>query len=99
MEFVTQRAVGLRIEGQYRFVQLGDGREVASQVVLLAHGVQYRRLEIPGASRLTGGAFITERRWRGSPPAGDEEVYVVGGATPPARQRCILPATPRRSSC
>src|ERR1035441_5186817 len=37
-EFVTQRATGLRIDGQYRFVQLADGREVSAHVVLLAVG-------------------------------------------------------------
>jgi thioredoxin reductase (NADPH) len=79
-EFVSQRAVGLRIEGQYRFVVLGDGREVSSHVVLLAPGVQYRKLDIPGAGRLTGlgiyyGAALVE-----AVACKDEEVYVVGGA-------------------
>lgn len=79
-EFVTQRAVGLRIDGQYRFVQLGDGREVSSHVVLLAPGVQYRKLGIPGADRLTGrgiyyGAALVE-----AASCKDEEVFVVGGA-------------------
>jgi len=79
-EFVTQRATGLRIEGQYRFVQLADGREVSSHVVLLAPGVQYRKLDIPGAERLTGrgvyyGAALVE-----AAACKDEEVYVVGGA-------------------
>jgi thioredoxin reductase (NADPH) len=79
-EFVTQRAVGLRIDGQYRFVQLGDGREVASHVVLLAPGVQYRKLGIPGSDRLTGrgiyyGAALVE-----ATSCRDEEVFVVGGA-------------------
>src|ERR1039457_5541939 len=53
-EFLTQRATGLRMEGQYRFVVLGDGREVSSHMVLLAPGVQYRKLGIPDADRLTG---------------------------------------------
>ena len=79
-EFLTQRATGLRIEGQYRFVQLADGREVSSHVVLLAPGVQYRKLGIPGAERLTGrgiyyGAALVE-----AVACKDEEVYVVGGA-------------------
>jgi thioredoxin reductase (NADPH) len=79
-EFLRQRATGLRIEGQYRFVQLADGREVASHVVLLALGVQYRKLQIPGADRLTGrgiyyGAALVE-----AAACKDEEVYVVGGA-------------------
>ncbi len=79
-EFLTQRATGLRIDGQYRFVQLADGREVASHVVLLALGVQYRKLDVPGADHLTGrgiyyGAALVE-----AAACKDEEVYVVGGA-------------------
>lgn len=79
-EFVTQRAVGLRIDGQYRFVQLADGREVAGHVVVLAPGVQYRKLGIPGADRLTGqgiyyGAALVE-----AVACKDEDVFVVGGA-------------------
>jgi thioredoxin reductase (NADPH) len=79
-EFLTQRATGLRIEGQYRFVELVDGREVSSHVVLLATGVYYRKLDIPGAERLTGrgiyyGAALVEAL-----ACKDEEVFVVGGA-------------------
>jgi thioredoxin reductase (NADPH) len=79
-EFVTQRAIGLRIEGQYRFIQLADGREVSTHAVLLAPGVQYRKLDIPGADRLTGrgiyyGAALVE-----AVACRDEEVFVVGGA-------------------
>jgi thioredoxin reductase (NADPH) len=79
-EFLTQRATGLRIDGQYRFIQLGDGREVSSHVVLLATGVHYRKLDIPGADRLTGrgiyyGAALVE-----AAACKDEDVFVVGGA-------------------
>jgi thioredoxin reductase (NADPH) len=79
-EFLTQRATGLRVEGQYRFVQLGDGREVSSHVVLLSSGVHYRKLDIPGAERLTGcgiyyGAALVEAL-----SCTDEDVFVVGGA-------------------
>ncbi len=79
-EFVTQRATGLRVDGQYRFIQLADGREVSSHVVLLAPGVQYRKLEIPGGDRLTGrgiyyGAALVE-----AASCKDENVFVVGGA-------------------
>jgi len=79
-EFVTQRATGMRIDGQYRFVCLADGREVSSHCVVLAPGVQYRKLEIPGADRLTGrgiyyGAALVEAL-----ACKGEEVYMVGGA-------------------
>jgi thioredoxin reductase (NADPH) len=77
---VTQRATGLRVEGQYRFVQMADGREVSSHAVLLAPGVQYNKLGIPGSDRLTGrgiyyGAALVE-----ASACRDEDVYVVGGA-------------------
>ena len=79
-EFITQRATGLRIDGQYRFIQLADGREVSSHVVLLALGVNYRKLEIPGAGELAGrgiyyGAALVE-----AVSCKGEEVYIVGGA-------------------
>jgi thioredoxin reductase (NADPH) len=79
-EFLTQRATGLRIDGQYRFIQLADGREVSSHVVLLSLGVHYRKLEIPGASQLAGrgiyyGAALVE-----AVSCKDEDVFVVGGA-------------------
>ena len=79
-EFVTQRACGLRVDGQYRFLRLADGREVSSHVILLAPGVQYRKLEIPGGERLTGrgvyyGAALVE-----AASCKDEDVFVVGGA-------------------
>jgi thioredoxin reductase (NADPH) len=79
-EFVTQRATGMRVDGQYRFIQLADGREVSSHAVLLAPGVQYRKLEIPGGDRLTGrgvyyGAALVEAL-----ACKGEEVYIVGGA-------------------
>jgi thioredoxin reductase (NADPH) len=79
-EFLTQRAVGMRVEGQYRFVVLADGREVSSHVLLLSTGVEYKRLQIPGAEQLTGrgiyyGAALVE-----AAACKDEDVYIVGGA-------------------
>jgi thioredoxin reductase (NADPH) len=79
-EFLSQRATGLRIEGQYRFVQLADGREVASHVVLLAMGVNYRKLGIAGADRLTGSGIYYGAALVEAASCKDEEVYVVGGA-------------------
>jgi thioredoxin reductase (NADPH) len=79
-EFITQRVTGLRIDGQYRFVKLADGRELSSHVVLLATGVRYRKLDIPGAAQLTGrgiyyGAALVE-----AAACKGEDVFVVGGA-------------------
>jgi thioredoxin reductase (NADPH) len=79
-EFLTQKAVGIRTESNYIFVQLVDGREVSCHVCLIAAGVSYRRLSTPGLDRLTGagvyyGAAIIEAK-----ACSGEEVYIVGGA-------------------
>ena len=70
----------LRVEGPYRIVTLTDGTELSCHTVLIATGVQWRTLEIPGVDRLHGagvyyGAGSTEAiSCRG------EDVYIVGGA-------------------
>jgi thioredoxin reductase (NADPH) len=73
-------AVSLLVEGEYRVVKLSNGQELAAHTVVIAAGVQWRRLEVPGMERLTGagiyyGAAITE-----SSSCKDEDVYIVGGA-------------------
>lgn len=73
-------AVGLVIEGEYRVVKLSNGQELAAHSVVIAAGVQWRRLDISGIDHLTGagvyyGAAITE-----SSSCKDEDVYIVGGA-------------------
>ena len=58
-------AVSLAVEGEYRVVKLSNGQELAAHSVVIAAGVQWRRLDVPGMDRLTGagiyyGAAITE---------------------------------------
>jgi thioredoxin reductase (NADPH) len=79
-EFLTQRASGIRTEGQYHFIQLVDGQEVACHCALIATGVDYRRLDAPGLDDLNGagvyyGAALTE-----AISCKGESVYIVGGA-------------------
>ncbi|MDR5729633.1 MAG: FAD-dependent oxidoreductase [Terriglobia bacterium] len=79
-EFLSQRAIGIRTEGQYHFIQLSGGNEVACHTVLIATGVEYRRLTSNGLERLTGagvyyGAALTE-----AISCKDETVMIVGGA-------------------
>ncbi len=49
-----QEAVSLRAEGPYRFLKLADGFEISCHALLLAMGVQWRTLEVPGMERLQG---------------------------------------------
>ena len=73
-------AVALLVEGEYRVVKLSNGQELAAHSVVIAAGVQWRRLDVPGMERLTGagiyyGAAISE-----SSSCKDEDIYIVGGA-------------------
>jgi thioredoxin reductase (NADPH) len=75
-----QDAVGLRVEGAGRFVELSGGGSLSAHCVLVASGVSYRQLDVPGFAELTGagvyyGAATTEAR-----SCQDQHVVVIGGA-------------------
>ncbi|RYG23870.1 FAD-dependent oxidoreductase [bacterium] len=73
-------AAGLRVEGKYRIVTLGDESELRCRSVLIATGVDYRRLDIKGEDRLYGrGVYYGSARSEAI-LCREEEVAVVGGA-------------------
>jgi thioredoxin reductase (NADPH) len=75
-----QEAVGLRVDGPYRFVKLRDGNEISCHALLIASGLSWRRLDIPGVERLQeAGVYYGASMAEASLCAG-EDVYVVGGA-------------------
>jgi thioredoxin reductase (NADPH) len=81
VEIVTPQVVtGLTVDGSARGVKLSDETELMCHVVLLATGVQWRRLDVPGIDGLVGagvyyGGTIAEAFFcRG------EDIYIVGGA-------------------
>jgi len=79
-EFVTQRAMTIKGDGQYRQVKLGNGAEVSCRVSLIAVGVCYRRIEAPGIERLTGSGVYYGASPAEAQSCQDEYVFVVGGA-------------------
>ena len=75
-----QNASRLRVEGSGRIVELSGGGSLSASSVLVASGVSYRQLDVPGFAELTGqgiyhGAALTEAR-----SCGDQHVVVIGGA-------------------
>jgi thioredoxin reductase (NADPH) len=81
VEIVSPReATALRVDGPYRYLRLNDGTELSCHAMLLATGVQWRKLDVPGMDRLQGagvyyGGTVTE-----AASCKDEEVYIIGGA-------------------
>lgn len=77
--WTPMEATRIRVEGDYRIVELADGAEIISQAVLIAAGISYGTLDVPGVDRLAGsgvyyGAALTEAM-----SVRDQDVFIVGG--------------------
>ena len=75
-----QEVVSLRVEAGSKFVTLADKTEIGAKALVIATGVAYRKLDVPGMERVQGagvyyGAAMTE-----ASTCKDEDVYIVGGA-------------------
>ena len=80
VEILSQEVTGLRLQDQYRILTLADGAEVSCHALLIATGVSYRKMDVPGLEALAGagvyyGAAMTEAL-----SCKDDDVYLVGGA-------------------
>jgi thioredoxin reductase (NADPH) len=75
----AREVTALRPGGGRHMVRLSDGSEASARAVVVATGISYRRLGIPGIDALLGksvfyGASVSEAR-----AYAGQEVYVVGG--------------------
>ncbi len=74
-----QHVTKIRLNGQYRVITLSDDSEINCQSLIIATGVSYRQLEIPGLNHLTGagvyyGSAMSEEMY-----CRDQDVCIVGG--------------------
>jgi len=75
-----QEASSIRASDPYRFVHLSDGAELSCHALILAMGVQWRKLGIPGEERLQGAGVYYGASSSEGISCRDEDVYLVGGA-------------------
>ena len=92
----TRDVVGLDVRPASRAVRFDDGGDVVAHAVLLATGISYRKLDVPGAAALTGrgvfyGSAVTE-----APACAGDEVYIVGGANSAGQAAVYLARHARR---
>jgi thioredoxin reductase (NADPH) len=81
VEILTpQEVTGIRLQDPYRTLILADGSEINCHSLILALGVSWRRLQIPGIDRLTGAGVYYGAAQTEAFACKDEEVYIVGGA-------------------
>jgi len=75
-----QEAVSVRTEGSYRIIKLADGSEFSCHALLVATGVQWRRLDAPGIDKLQGAGVYYGGGATEALSCKGEIIYVVGGA-------------------
>src|ERR1700726_3924091 len=80
VEIIAAEASGIRTEGPYRIIQLADGSEFSCHALMIATGVQWRRLDAPGIDRLQGAGIYYGGGATEALSCKGEIVYVVGGA-------------------
>ncbi|HEU4715023.1 MAG TPA: FAD-dependent oxidoreductase [Pyrinomonadaceae bacterium] len=80
VEIISAEATAVRLDGPYRFLKLANGEEVSCHALLVATGVQWRKLDAPGVERLTGAGIYYGAAMTEAMSTRGEDVYVVGGA-------------------
>src|ERR1700745_1313016 len=91
-----QEATSLRIDGPYRYLKLNDGTELSCHAMLLATGVQWRKLDIPGMDRLQGSGVYYGGTATEAISCRDEDVYIVGGANSAGQAAVFFSKRPPR---
>jgi thioredoxin reductase (NADPH) len=80
-EFVfAQLAIGLASRNGLNAVTLSRGDDVLGRALILASGVEYRRLGVPSLDRWTGAGLFYGAAGTEAPALASERVCVVGGA-------------------
>lgn len=75
-----QEAKSIRVDNNYRLITLSDGKEISSHAAILALGVAWRRLDVPGIEKLTGAGVYYGAAQAEALSCANEDVYIVGGA-------------------
>ncbi len=81
--------VGLRAEGESRYVKTEDGREYGARAVLIATGSKYRRLGVPGEDDFIGAGIHFCATCDG-PFYKGQHVAVIGGGNSAGEESLFL---------
>jgi thioredoxin reductase (NADPH) len=75
-----QEVQSVRIEGPSRVLKLADGSEIGCKALIIATGIAYRKLEVPGLNRLIGAGVYYYASMTEAFSYRDGNIYIVGGA-------------------
>ena len=74
-----QEITGVRLNDRYKVLTLADGSEVNCHALLVATGVQYRKLDAPGVDALTGAGIYYGSANTEALSAKGQDVFIIGG--------------------
>jgi thioredoxin reductase (NADPH) len=79
-EILTPKTVqNIRLKDGYKITEMTDGSEIHSKTVIIATGVEYTKLEIPGLEKFTGAGVYYGSASVEAHACKGESVYIVGG--------------------
>jgi thioredoxin reductase (NADPH) len=75
-----QEVQSVRVEGPSRVLKLADGSEIGCKALIIATGIAYRKLEVPGLNHLIGAGVYYYASMSEAFSYRDGNIYIVGGA-------------------
>jgi thioredoxin reductase (NADPH) len=75
-----QEVKGVRVQGPSRMLTLDDGAEVGCRAMLIATGIAFRSLDVPGLEKLNGAGVYYYAPMSEAFSYRDGDIYIVGGA-------------------
>jgi len=81
VEILTPQEVkGVRIEGPTRVLTLADGLEIGCRALIIATGIAFRKLDVPGLDKLNGAGVYYYAPMSEAFSYRGGDIYIVGGA-------------------
>jgi thioredoxin reductase (NADPH) len=75
-----QEVNSVRIEGPTRVLTLADGGEIGCRALLIATGIAFRKLDVPGLDKFSGAGVYYYAPMSEAFSHRDGDIYIVGGA-------------------
>jgi thioredoxin reductase (NADPH) len=74
-----QEVVSVHTKDGYKIIQMADGSEVYGRCLIISTGVNYRKLQVPGAETFTGAGIYYGAASVEAHACRDEVIYIIGG--------------------
>jgi thioredoxin reductase (NADPH) len=78
-EMLTQEVKCITVKDGYKITEMTDGSLIHSKAIVIATGVAYKKLEIPGIEKFTGAGVYYGNASVEAHACRNENIYIVGG--------------------